>query len=205
VLSSLATVLGGVWHWVVHVVERMGDISPYWLVLALTLKTGESALIGLVWRNILRASYPKSRVRFKTAWGPTSAAANHALSRLPHRDRRRRPHRQPAHRDLRLLPPRPRLRQRPERSPDRLSITSRPHLRLVRRRTRTDAPAPTRAARLVANLNPLVRPPAPSTRPLQSRLQHSSTHSSRPSKQQPARRSARSKCDSLNANRPRPS
>jgi uncharacterized membrane protein YbhN (UPF0104 family) len=69
VLSSLATVLGGVWHWVVHVVERMGDISPYWLVLALTLKTGESALIGLVWRNILRASYPKSRVRFKTAWG----------------------------------------------------------------------------------------------------------------------------------------
>jgi uncharacterized membrane protein YbhN (UPF0104 family) len=69
VLSSLATVLGDVWHWVVHVVERMGDISPYWLVLALTLKTGESALIGLVWRNILRASYPKSGVRFKTAWG----------------------------------------------------------------------------------------------------------------------------------------
>src|SRR5262249_62287368 len=37
--------------------------------LALALKTGESALIGVVWRNILRASYPKSGVRFKTAWG----------------------------------------------------------------------------------------------------------------------------------------
>lgn len=44
-------------------------MSPYWLVLALALKTGESALIGLVWRNILRASYPKSGVPFKTAWG----------------------------------------------------------------------------------------------------------------------------------------
>jgi uncharacterized membrane protein YbhN (UPF0104 family) len=44
-------------------------VSPYWLVLALALKTGESALIGLVWRNILRASYPRSGVRFKTAWG----------------------------------------------------------------------------------------------------------------------------------------
>ena len=61
--------LGGVWRWVAHVFERIGDLSPYWLVLALTLKTGESALIGLVWRNILRASYPKSGVRFKTAWG----------------------------------------------------------------------------------------------------------------------------------------
>jgi uncharacterized membrane protein YbhN (UPF0104 family) len=61
--------LGDVWHWIVHVVERMGNISPYWLVLALALKTGESALIGLVWRNILRASYPSSGVRFKTAWG----------------------------------------------------------------------------------------------------------------------------------------
>jgi uncharacterized membrane protein YbhN (UPF0104 family) len=61
--------LGDVWHWLVRVVERMADISPYWLVLALALKTGESALIGLVWRNILRASYPSSGVRFKTAWG----------------------------------------------------------------------------------------------------------------------------------------
>lgn len=67
--AVLAAVLGDVWHWAVHVVERMGDLSPYWLVLALALKTGESAMIGLVWRNILRASYPKSGVRFKTAWG----------------------------------------------------------------------------------------------------------------------------------------
>jgi uncharacterized membrane protein YbhN (UPF0104 family) len=69
VLALLATVLGDVSHWVVDVVERIGDMSPYWLALALTLKTGESALIGLVWRNILRASYPGSGVRFKTAWG----------------------------------------------------------------------------------------------------------------------------------------
>jgi uncharacterized membrane protein YbhN (UPF0104 family) len=69
VLSLLAAVLSDVWQWVVHVFERMGDVSPYWLVLALALKTGESALIGLVWRNILRASYPRSGVRFKTAWG----------------------------------------------------------------------------------------------------------------------------------------
>jgi len=56
-------------HWLAHVFERMADVSPYWLTLALALKTGESALIGLVWRNILRASYPQSGIRFKTAWG----------------------------------------------------------------------------------------------------------------------------------------
>lgn len=67
--------LGDVWHWIVRVVERMGDVSPYWLVLALALKTGESALIGLVWRNILRASYPSSGVRFKTAWGASQGGA----------------------------------------------------------------------------------------------------------------------------------
>jgi uncharacterized membrane protein YbhN (UPF0104 family) len=65
----LASVLGDVWHWVVGVVERIADISPSWLALALALKTTESALIGLVWRNILRASYPGSDVAFKTAWG----------------------------------------------------------------------------------------------------------------------------------------
>jgi uncharacterized membrane protein YbhN (UPF0104 family) len=47
----------------------MADVSPYWLAAALALKTAESALIGLVWRNILRASYPRSGVAFKTAWG----------------------------------------------------------------------------------------------------------------------------------------
>jgi hypothetical protein len=38
-------------------------------VLALLLKTGESGLIALGWRNILRAAYPDSRLSFKTAWG----------------------------------------------------------------------------------------------------------------------------------------
>ena len=42
---------------------------PYWLVLALALKTAESAFIGLGWRNILRAAYPKANLSFKTAWG----------------------------------------------------------------------------------------------------------------------------------------
>ena len=65
----LAAFLGNVGHWFARVAERIGDMSPYWLVLALGLKTGESALIGLVWRNILRAAYPKSGVSFKVAWG----------------------------------------------------------------------------------------------------------------------------------------
>jgi hypothetical protein len=39
------------------------------LLLALALKTGESALIGLGWRNILRAAYPRVPLSFKTAWG----------------------------------------------------------------------------------------------------------------------------------------
>jgi hypothetical protein len=42
--------------------------SLYWLVLALALRTSESAFIGLTWRNVLRAAYPKSWLRFKTAW-----------------------------------------------------------------------------------------------------------------------------------------
>jgi uncharacterized membrane protein YbhN (UPF0104 family) len=54
--------------WVAGVFERIGDVSIYWLVLALVLKTAESACIGLAWRNILRAAYPKSGLRFRTAW-----------------------------------------------------------------------------------------------------------------------------------------
>jgi hypothetical protein len=38
----------------------LADVSVYWLVLALALTTAESALIGLGWRNILRAAYPDS-------------------------------------------------------------------------------------------------------------------------------------------------
>jgi uncharacterized membrane protein YbhN (UPF0104 family) len=62
-------VLANLGSWIVNVFERIGDISWYWLVLALALKTGESMLLGVGWRNILRAAYPKSRVSFKTAWG----------------------------------------------------------------------------------------------------------------------------------------
>jgi len=67
--------LGNAWHWVEHVAARVADISPYLLVLALALKTAESALIGLVWRNILRASYPQGGVRFKTAWGASQGGS----------------------------------------------------------------------------------------------------------------------------------
>jgi uncharacterized membrane protein YbhN (UPF0104 family) len=65
----LAGVFGDLWNWVVGVVERIGDVSPYWIILALGLKTCESALLGLTWRNILRAAYPNGRLSFKTAWG----------------------------------------------------------------------------------------------------------------------------------------
>jgi hypothetical protein len=61
-------VLGDLWDWVVGVFERIGDVSVYWLALALALKTAESALIGLGWRNILRVAYPQSELSFKTAW-----------------------------------------------------------------------------------------------------------------------------------------
>jgi uncharacterized membrane protein YbhN (UPF0104 family) len=64
-----AEVLHDLWNWVLGVFERIGDVSIYWLILALGLKTAESAFIGLTWRNILRAAYPKSDLSFKTAWG----------------------------------------------------------------------------------------------------------------------------------------
>jgi uncharacterized membrane protein YbhN (UPF0104 family) len=65
----LAGVVGHLWHWVSGVFGRIGDVSIYWLVVALALKTAESAFIGLGWRNILRAAYPRSGLSFKTAWG----------------------------------------------------------------------------------------------------------------------------------------
>ena len=61
--------LGQFWDWVAGVFGRIGDISVYWLVFALALKTAESAFIGVGWRNILRAAYPRSGLSFKTAWG----------------------------------------------------------------------------------------------------------------------------------------
>ena len=67
-LPLSVAILSDLWDWVRGVVGRIGDISPYWLALALGLKTAESAFLGLAWRNILRASYPQSEVRFKTAW-----------------------------------------------------------------------------------------------------------------------------------------
>jgi uncharacterized membrane protein YbhN (UPF0104 family) len=62
-------VLADLWDWVAGVFARIGDISVYWLLLALALKTAESAFIGLGWRNILRAAYPDSKLSFRTAWG----------------------------------------------------------------------------------------------------------------------------------------
>jgi uncharacterized membrane protein YbhN (UPF0104 family) len=62
-------VLGDLWGWVAGVFGRIGDLSVYWLLLALALKTAESALIALGWRNILHAAYPNAGLSFKTAWG----------------------------------------------------------------------------------------------------------------------------------------
>ena len=41
-----ANVLGELWGWVTGVFRRVGDVSIYWLLLALALKTAESALIA---------------------------------------------------------------------------------------------------------------------------------------------------------------
>jgi uncharacterized membrane protein YbhN (UPF0104 family) len=68
-LLLFAAIIGDLWNWVAGVFGRIGDVSVYWLVLALALKTAESAFIGLGWRNILRAAYPGGRLSFKTAWG----------------------------------------------------------------------------------------------------------------------------------------
>jgi uncharacterized membrane protein YbhN (UPF0104 family) len=65
----MSGLLAQLWDWVVGVLGRIGDLSFYWLLLALLLKTAESALIGLGWRNILRAAYPQAELSFKTAWG----------------------------------------------------------------------------------------------------------------------------------------
>jgi uncharacterized membrane protein YbhN (UPF0104 family) len=62
-------VLAQFWDWVAGVFGRIGDVSIYWLLLALALKTAESALIGVSWKNILHAAYPESKPAFKTAWG----------------------------------------------------------------------------------------------------------------------------------------
>jgi uncharacterized membrane protein YbhN (UPF0104 family) len=68
-LPVLGNVLSHLGSWVAGVFERIGDVSVYWLALALGLKTAESAFLGLGWRNILRAAYPKSNLSFKIAWG----------------------------------------------------------------------------------------------------------------------------------------
>jgi uncharacterized membrane protein YbhN (UPF0104 family) len=63
------SVLGRFWDWASGVFERLGDVSVYWLLAALALKTAESALIAVGWRNILHAAYPRGGLTFKTAWG----------------------------------------------------------------------------------------------------------------------------------------
>ena len=62
-------VLSSFWNWIEGVFGRIGDVSVYWLLLALALKTAESAFIALGWRNILRAAYPQADLSFKTSWG----------------------------------------------------------------------------------------------------------------------------------------
>jgi uncharacterized membrane protein YbhN (UPF0104 family) len=69
VVSLVASVPGDLWNWVSGVFGRLANVSVYWLLLALALKTAESALIAVGWRNILRAAYPRSDLSFKTAWG----------------------------------------------------------------------------------------------------------------------------------------
>jgi hypothetical protein len=54
IVDAPVLVLSDLGGWVVGVFQRIGDVSVYWLVLALALKTSESAFIGLAWRNILR-------------------------------------------------------------------------------------------------------------------------------------------------------
>jgi len=66
---SNSAVVADLGSWVAGVFARIGDVSIYWLLAALALKTAESALIGVGWRNILRAAYPSAPVSFKTAWG----------------------------------------------------------------------------------------------------------------------------------------
>jgi len=61
--------LGDLWNWAAGVFGHIGDVSIYWLALALALKTAESAFIGLTWRNILDAAYPHANLSLKTAWG----------------------------------------------------------------------------------------------------------------------------------------
>jgi uncharacterized membrane protein YbhN (UPF0104 family) len=65
----LSHLLGNLWDWLSGVVVRIGDVSVYWLALALALKTAESALLAVGWRNILHAAYPSSNLSFRTAWG----------------------------------------------------------------------------------------------------------------------------------------
>jgi hypothetical protein len=56
-------VAGDFWSWIVGVFTRIGDVSIYWLILALALKTAESALIGLGWLiGIFRTRIPGSTV-----------------------------------------------------------------------------------------------------------------------------------------------
>lgn len=69
VVPLLANMFGDLGDWIAGVFGRIGDVSIYWLLLTLALKTAESALIGVGWRNILHAAYPRAGLSFKTAWG----------------------------------------------------------------------------------------------------------------------------------------
>jgi hypothetical protein len=81
----LASVLSDLRDWVGGVLDRIGEVPIPWLLVALGLKTVESALIGLTWRNILRAAYPKSNLSFKTSWELRREELRSTPSRRPRR------------------------------------------------------------------------------------------------------------------------
>jgi hypothetical protein len=65
----LANVGSDLWDWVTDVFGRIGELSNYWLALALALKTAESALIAVGWRNILTTAYPRSGLSYSHVLG----------------------------------------------------------------------------------------------------------------------------------------
>jgi hypothetical protein len=73
-------VLGDLGGWVVGVFQRIGDVSVYWLVACAGAEDLRVGVHRLAWRNILRAAYPKSGLRFKTAWAASQGGT--AISAL---------------------------------------------------------------------------------------------------------------------------
>ena len=86
---ALASVLGDLWNWVEGVFGRIGDLSFYWLVLALGLKTCRVRVHRARVADILRAAYPNSALSFKTAWARRREGPRSTRSRPRKLGRRR--------------------------------------------------------------------------------------------------------------------